>query len=296
MKCEDCLPKIEEYLDGELDKQSADGVAAHMAGCRECASYYEELKGEQMIYARYERDIDVSPALWAGVRARIREEQPTGRPGWFSQMRGRLFDSFAAPRFSPALAALIVLVTIGATVGVMSYLQSRGPRGGEIAATNGGGSKQAPTPAAQPDGKQANNDQPGDDQANKPPQDATQLAVEGGKEKTEKSPAPADKARRLASARRPAAGEPTPEQLIREAEQKYIAAINILSRDVNRRRRELSPEALARFETTIAQIDHAINETRRAVRQNPDDPLALNYMLAAYSKKVEVLREIARGD
>jgi hypothetical protein len=294
MKCEDCLPIIEEYADGELDKQSAESLVTHMRDCGECASYYEELKSEQHIYAGYERDIEVSPALWACVRARIRDEKVTERPGWFTQMRGWLFESLAAPRFSPALAALIVLITVGLTAGVMSYLhsrQSRDSRGGEVATNKESGSEQR-----QPVDSSGTKESPvASEPTEKKPQGGDQLAADG-KGGPEKAAPATDKPRRAVAVRRPAGADPTPEQLIREAEQKYIAAINILSRDVNRRRRELAPEALARFEITIAQIDHAISETRRAVRQNPEDPIALNYMLAAYSKKVEVLREMARGD
>ena len=80
---------------------------------------------------------------------------------------------------------------------------------------------------------------------------------------------------------------------MREAEQKYLAAISILSRDVNRRRSRLDPETVARFEQTLAAVDRTIAGTRRAVREHPDDPVAVQYMLTAYAKKIDVLREMA---
>jgi hypothetical protein len=83
---------------------------------------------------------------------------------------------------------------------------------------------------------------------------------------------------------------PTPAQLVREAEQKYLAAIAMLSRDVNRHRSQLDPMLLARFDASLSEIDRTIKETRRVVHENPGDPIALQYLLAAYSKKVEVLR------
>jgi hypothetical protein len=49
---------------------------------------------------------------------------------------------------------------------------------------------------------------------------------------------------------------------------------------------------LARFDASLAEIDRTIKETRQVVRQNPEDPIALQYLLAAYSKKVDVLREM----
>ena len=47
---------------------------------------------------------------------------------------------------------------------------------------------------------------------------------------------------------------------------------------------------LAKFDASLSEIDRTIRETRRVVRENPEDPIALQYLLAAYSKKVEVLR------
>src|SRR5207247_1317229 len=89
------------------------------------------------------------------------------------------------------------------------------------------------------------------------------------------------------------AGAPTPDELVRQAEEKYLAAIAILSDDVKKRREQLDPNALEQFELVLASIDKTIAETRNAVRKYPDDPVAVQYMMTAYSKKVEVLREMA---
>jgi hypothetical protein len=87
--------------------------------------------------------------------------------------------------------------------------------------------------------------------------------------------------------------KPTPDELVREAEQKYVAAIAMLSRDVNSRRSRLDPKMAARFEQTLAAVERTIADTRRAVREHPGDPVAAQYMLTAYAKKVDVLREMA---
>ncbi|MCA1616165.1 MAG: hypothetical protein LC800_19105 [Acidobacteria bacterium] len=80
---------------------------------------------------------------------------------------------------------------------------------------------------------------------------------------------------------------------MREAEKRYQAAIKILERDVNGRRSRLDRETLARFDETLNSIDRTIAETRKAVRQQGSDPVAVQYMLSAYAKKVEVMREMA---
>jgi hypothetical protein len=52
---------------------------------------------------------------------------------------------------------------------------------------------------------------------------------------------------------------------------------------------------LARFDAALGDIDRTIKDTRRVVNENPGDPIALQYLLAAYSKKVDVLREMTAG-
>ena len=98
-----------------------------------------------------------------------------------------------------------------------------------------------------------------------------------------------------AIAKRQAAPAMTPAQLVRDAEDKYLTAIAMLSRDVNGRRSQLDPIMLARFDATLADIDRTIKDTRQVVKDNPGDPIALQYLLAAYSKKVDVLREMTNN-
>jgi hypothetical protein len=86
--------------------------------------------------------------------------------------------------------------------------------------------------------------------------------------------------------------EPSSDELVREAEQKYVEAIAMLSRDVKRRRSRLDAETAARFERTLTAVDRTIADTRRAARRHPGDPVAAKYMLTAYARKVDVLREM----
>ena len=87
--------------------------------------------------------------------------------------------------------------------------------------------------------------------------------------------------------------KPTAQELVREAEQKYLAAITILSRDLKNRGSALDPHLRAQFESALVAIDRTIAETRQAVHQRPSDPQVVQYMLTAYAKKVEVLQEMA---
>ncbi len=288
MECEYCLTSIEEYLDGELDAQTAARVEAHMESCGECASYCDELRAEQAAYAHYRRDVEVTPAMWVAVETRIEREkfaaprvEPSERVSAAARLREWLVAAFGVPRLSPAFAAALVVAAIGLTVAVMIYLKEDSSGKGQMA-----GGNQAPgnTVEVTPD--------------TKPAPEATPAAPEGGvpaveiakdREKAVRPPAASPAPRRETVAR-----EQTPEQLVREAEQKYLAAIALVERDVKRRRENLDPALLVKLDNALASIDLTIEETRKAVRAHPGDPVALQYLLGAYSKKIDALREMAR--
>jgi Putative zinc-finger len=278
MKCEECQTPIEEYVDGGLGEKAGALVTAHIATCEQCASFREGLIREQAIYARYERDVEVTPMLWTSIEARIRQEraaEPAGRgAGWISRLREQLTDMFGAPRLSPALAFAIVLVAITVTVIVMTRFNSGGQ---QVATTNAN--------AANPEARSS-------DGNHNPAPLATDGGGRGGEVARVEGPAVRKTTPVNTSVPRksPATTTLTPTQLVREAEQKYLTAIAMLARDVNRKRSQLDPIMLARFDSALSDIDRTIKDTRRVVRDNPEDPIALQYLLAAYSKKVDVLR------
>jgi hypothetical protein len=269
MKCEECQATIEDYIDGELESRTAREVTAHLSSCAACLRYHEELKREQTIYASYQRDVEVTPALWQSIEARIKQEPSVESPTLFERLRERFAGAFGAPRFSPAFAAALVLLAIGVTAMVMSFMSSRVP----------------PTQVAVKD------EVPVSPPA--PPPNSSYTVTEPLKPGAAKSQLPVTTG--AAPPRRaPSNARPTPDQLVREAEQKYVQAIAILSRDVSHKRSQIDPMVLARFDAALSDIDRSIAETRQAVRQNPGDPIALQYLLASYSKKVDALRDMAR--
>src|ERR1043165_3645960 len=129
MKCEACQSILEEYFDGELPAKAGTEVRAHLGVCPACAAELAELRQAHELYERYERDVDVTPALWAGIEARLKAERAesaaladrSATSGWRDWLKGL----FALPHISPAFAAALVVLAIGLTVAVMSYLHSR---------------------------------------------------------------------------------------------------------------------------------------------------------------------------
>src|SRR5258706_44071 len=68
----------------ELDQKTASRVTAHTETCAECASFYREMIRERDVYARYQRDVEVTPVLWASIETRIKQQraaQPEGQLG-----------------------------------------------------------------------------------------------------------------------------------------------------------------------------------------------------------------------
>ncbi len=294
MKCEECLPLLDLYSDGELPGRDADSVAAHLAGCGPCAARQQSLRDEQALYLSYECDAAESPDFWDGVLSQIRAEKspaPLAAAAWHRRRLAPLLAALSAPRFSPTLVAALLLVAVGLTAAVTLYLAPRDPAPGPSAASTKVGKDDATAPAT-----------PTTPATPAPPaRDAheTERAAadrhEGPRSVAVKAkPARAVDVKHTRPAQVSALHEPAPDRLVREAEQKYLAAIRILSRDVAGRRTRMDPDALARFERTLGVIDRSIAETRAAARRHPRDPLAVQYMVTAYAKKVEVLREMAQ--
>ena len=299
MKCEDCLAIIEAYFDAELNGRESAKVADHLIACTICNEVYESLQQEQQLYVHYQRDVEVSPALWQGVQASIRQQatpQEIITPVGVAERLRRFFtETFHAPRFSPALAAMLVVIAIGATVLVMKYVNSN-----SIAPTVAGGDTNVTTPST--NGNENNNStstvagtgtqngntnkapEKKDEEIKTPDKDQRQFRNTSVKVRGD-----APKSSPLVAVTKPNA---TAEDLLRDAELKYIKAIVLLERDFDKRRSKLDPKLVAKLDGSLASIDRTIAETRKAVRQNPGDPIALQYMLTAYARKVEVLKDV----
>jgi hypothetical protein len=121
MKCEECLPLIEEYVDGELDGRMIDRLDAHLSTCAACAEELTALRREQEVYASYRRDVEVTPADWNIVRARIEQEKDVAPPRAESRPRfGEWFGGLFGKRLRPAFVVAVVLVAVTITAAVIS--------------------------------------------------------------------------------------------------------------------------------------------------------------------------------
>ena len=84
MKCEIYENLLEEYLDEELAPNDHGRVSDHLITCASCAETVAKLRAEQELFARYDREIEVSPALWNGIEERISVSEASY--GWWMKI------------------------------------------------------------------------------------------------------------------------------------------------------------------------------------------------------------------
>ena len=138
MKCDDCLNVLEAYVDGEAGERSAEQVRAHLMKCESCTLEFEALTAETEIYTRYDRELQISPAIWNGIAARIgaggngASKSRFGLTQWFAGM-------FAVPRlgFAFSAAALVLLAVLAGVVYLKTHQSV--PQTPDYTANNGKG-------------------------------------------------------------------------------------------------------------------------------------------------------------
>jgi putative zinc finger protein len=113
MKCEVCVERLEEYLDGELPAEEQEQIGAHLITCADCSAKFGALTAEQELFAHYERDVDVPPFLWTRIAQHIVAANNGKRAGWRSYF-------FTTSSLASASAILLIAVAIGVV-----YLMSR---------------------------------------------------------------------------------------------------------------------------------------------------------------------------
>ncbi len=299
MNCEDFLMMLDEYVENELDGKSAAQVSAHIADCPACAGEYEILRREQQIYSQYLLDVEATPALWANVQADIekvqRERFSLGNSlDWLAK-------TFGASAFNPAFAVapVVLLITLGIIVGVTKYISTE--KASEENASNKETISQKTDvhPLPEKTGGNAKNEVSTNDKKDYVSKSKGKIAISQAANRVKKNVLHSDLSKLTNQFVNSKFVNPnrklTTDEVVEKAERQYKGAIAILSSDIERRRSQLSPNLISQFEQSLADIDRTINETRRAVRTQPNDPVAIQYMTTAYAKKIELLRLVTKN-
>jgi Putative zinc-finger len=126
MKCNDCLNLLAEYLDGEVVDHEAEQINAHLMFCTACAGEFEALTAEQELFGRYDREVNIAPAMWEAIQARtavemrpVKASSKTRSLGWFGGL-------FAAPRIGLAFAGAMAVLLAAVAIGIV-YLKTHQP-------------------------------------------------------------------------------------------------------------------------------------------------------------------------
>jgi len=135
------MPRLSEYLDGDLSEEQRAGLEKHVATCEACAATLEDLK---RVVARAQAVEDREPAndLWRGIAKRIASDEgadvvpiESGRRGWMLVAKWQL----------AAAAVVLMALTGGATLLVQGRFSrsAAGPTGLNTPLRSGGLERQA---------------------------------------------------------------------------------------------------------------------------------------------------------
>ncbi len=286
MKCEACLGMMDALLEGELDSSLAGEATAHMAMCGPCSQLFANLRSEQELFRKYLLEVEPTPALWANLRLELEKEKVNraSQP----QFRLQRWLALGGLNVTPQMATALVLITIGLAIGIMVWRTTIDTSRHPAQNPGAGVRPSSEVKRAGTDGDSDNTDRRRS--ANDNDGKILPSSPKSGDRRRDIQVSAASRAGRRMIERSTAA--PALDQVVRRAEQQYLSAIEILSRDIKRRRAVISPALLSPLETALAEVDRNIAATRRAVRAQPGDPVAVQYLAMAYEKKVELLREV----
>jgi putative zinc finger protein len=286
MRCNECLPLLDQFVEGEFDDETAESLSAHVAACSACASAYETLRREQEIYASYLLDVQPPAALWDRFQLQLQRDKAITPSQPQFRLQRWLAISLEALPVRPQLAAALVLITIGLAIGIIVWRTTIDAS--RQRAQNAGNGVQALSNVS---GSSTPGDSDNTDRRGSVTDNAGAILPSLLKGRDRKIQVSA--ARRAGRTMERSPGVPTVDQVARRTEQQYLSAIEILSRDIKRRRPGISRGLRSQLETALVDVDRNIAATRRVAREQPRDPFAVQYLALAYEKKIELLREVA---
>jgi hypothetical protein len=288
MKCEACLGMMDDLIEGALDGSLAREATAHMAMCGPCSQLYANLRYEQDLYRNYLLDVEPTSAVWANLRLELEKEKVIrASPPQFRLQRW-LAIALEGLNVTPQMATALVLITIGLAIGIMVWRTTIDAS--KYRVQNSGSGVQSSSEANRAGIHRDSDETDGRGAADDDDRRILPSSPKSGDRRREIQISSAGRAGRRMIERSRAV--PTVDQVARGAEQQYLSAIEILLRDIKRRRAFISPALLSQLETALTEVDRNIAATRRVAREQPRDPFAVQYLALAYEKKVELLREV----
>ncbi len=106
---------LTDYIDGELDKNSAGSVESHLLDCSDCRAFFKEVKDNAAIFpvscSANVLHQPVPAGLWAAIKQSIEHENQARSP--LADFIDRLKGLIVFPRMVPVFASLILMLLAG---------------------------------------------------------------------------------------------------------------------------------------------------------------------------------------
>lgn len=107
MNCQACQKNLSALLDRELSAAERNEVELHVAGCAICREQLQLLAKTDELVSRGIFVLDLPPALWGRIEARIAAE-----PARIAGLFGSLASVFSGAMIRPALGAVALTIII----------------------------------------------------------------------------------------------------------------------------------------------------------------------------------------
>jgi len=267
---------LQAWFDGELGREGAAAVASHLASCPVCVEAVRTVENENLLLSSALETEFAESVPTERIRQRLETaiaEKQIARPvraevsakaGWWVSLGGLLL---ASPQRAFGYAGLAAVIILGAIFGVV-YLKR-----GEV-------SPVAQNKPSKPISLAAPESSPGVVSSSS----GTGLTVNpnGTVEAPKKLVT-----RKTRRANRPSTG-------LLPGERDYVKTIAALDKSL-KSDSPMRPSLQVEYEHNVALLDSAIEMTRDAVRKNPKDTQASQFMLSAYQSKVDLLNQVAEA-
>jgi hypothetical protein len=280
-----CLDEatLQTYFDGELSGEMMESATLHLASCSTCAAAAREIEEEINLMMTA-----LAPEFEAGVpterlRQRLdgavldqRISAASERAGFGAFISSLLSFGTRTPLGYASLAVVLALAAIFGYVKLRTTTQPTTPSIAEKQPAKNSNKQVAVAPKIEP----------------------VQFSgpVEGNKtdKRTNRNRDLASRPARSTAKLNPANPAPTSEPVkLLPGERSYLQTIARLDTTIKANQKSMRPSLQVEYERNLAVVDRAIAATRSAVKSNPNDTDAADFMFAAYQSKVDLLNTIA---
>lgn len=276
--CEEFQLRLEDFIAGELETAEAASVRSHLSSCAECRQFQALIERENEAYANFYAQTSMEPSseMWGTISKRIGSET-SGRAILDGREKRSFLDWFRTPSFIRQFVAAAALVLISVFLTWFIVSRSTRPDSGSQLATN-----VTPSPVSTSTPLAASTP--------KPEENKTTIAAGSDEKVTTTRLKPST---RPATPAAPLSEDQQIQAQIARTEGEYLKAIRLLDRAIVKRKDTMDADTMSQYKSSLALIDDSIDKSRAALRKQPGDLAAGQFLLAAYARKVDLMQEIA---